>query len=366
LETVAADYAPKGVRFYYIYKALAHPETNGYVAPFTLKERLMHVQEAREKLGSRITWLCDSMNNDLKHALGDAPNSEFVIDPDGQIVISRRWSKPEELRADLAELVGEVSPVTTVADVGMKRLAPPGTAPKGVVPRMELPGRMVPLQVSPVFDASQAAEPFYVKLRAEVDQQFLRSDDGQLYLGFFLDPLYKVHWNNEAAPVRFEIDAPPGVQVTPTEFTAAEIEVPADADPREFLVTVEGKSELPITLTVKYFACDDAETFCKPVTQQYQIAMVQDRDGGSRRSSSGRSSNSRRPGGATAQSSQMNERREMMMKRFPLHNALDSDGDGEISAEELKSAARSLRQLDRNRDGRITADELRPSPTSRR
>ena len=46
----------------------------------------MHVTEARAKLGSQITWLCDSIDNDLKHALGDAPNSEFIIDPNGQII----------------------------------------------------------------------------------------------------------------------------------------------------------------------------------------------------------------------------------------------------------------------------------------
>ena len=72
METVERDYSPRGVKFFYIYKALAHPEQNGYITPFTLKERLMHVAEAKEKLKSRFTWLCDSMTNDLKHALGDA------------------------------------------------------------------------------------------------------------------------------------------------------------------------------------------------------------------------------------------------------------------------------------------------------
>ncbi len=57
LETVERDYAPQGVRFYYVYKALAHPEYNGYVAPYTLEDRLMHVAEAERTLGSRIPWL---------------------------------------------------------------------------------------------------------------------------------------------------------------------------------------------------------------------------------------------------------------------------------------------------------------------
>ena len=52
------------------------------MTPFTLKERLLHVQEAKKTLGATVPWLCDTIDNDLKHALGDWPNSEFVIDPD--------------------------------------------------------------------------------------------------------------------------------------------------------------------------------------------------------------------------------------------------------------------------------------------
>ena len=59
----------------------------------------MHVAEAKRTLGSRIPWICDTMENDLKHALGDRPNSEFVVDPDGKIVVSRSWSSPSDLRA---------------------------------------------------------------------------------------------------------------------------------------------------------------------------------------------------------------------------------------------------------------------------
>ena len=78
------DYAPKGVKFYYLYKTLAHPGMSGYVAPFTLAERLMHVEQAEVQLGSRIPWIADAMTNELKHALGDMPNSEFISDPDGR------------------------------------------------------------------------------------------------------------------------------------------------------------------------------------------------------------------------------------------------------------------------------------------
>jgi hypothetical protein len=63
VETIYRDYVPKGVKFYYLYKSLAHPELLGYVGPVTFEERLMHIQEAKRTLGSEITWLCDTMSN---------------------------------------------------------------------------------------------------------------------------------------------------------------------------------------------------------------------------------------------------------------------------------------------------------------
>ena len=84
MEAVRVDYESRGVRFYYVYKALAHPEQNGYVRPYTLQERLAHVKEARRTLGSGFTWICDAIDNPIKHALGNAPNSEFVIDGEPQ------------------------------------------------------------------------------------------------------------------------------------------------------------------------------------------------------------------------------------------------------------------------------------------
>ena len=57
--------------------------------------------------------------------------------------------------------------------------------------------------------------PFYAKLRAEGDPDLLATGTGTMYLGFHLDPLYRVHWNNEVDPVEFEITAPAGVTVTP-------------------------------------------------------------------------------------------------------------------------------------------------------
>ena len=278
LETIYRDYAPQGVNFYYIYKTLAHPELDGYIEPFTLEERLMHVKEAQRTLGSEITWISDSMSNDLKHALGDSPNSEFVVDPEGKIVRLRAWSRPDELRKDLEQLVGPVENPTRVSDLNLKVEAPPKVAASGVVPRVRVPGRMSSVRIEP----KASSQPYYMKLRAEVDQQFLRDGEGNLYVGFHPDPLYHVHWNNLVDPVKYQITAPDGVTVSPAAGEGLEVEEASDIDPREFLVDIKktGDSQDPLQLAVRYFACNDEEGWCIAISQEYEIYLERDRDAG--------------------------------------------------------------------------------------
>ncbi len=280
METIYRDYAPKGVHFYYIYKTLAHPELDGYVEPFSLEERLMHVKEAQRTLGSEIAWISDTMSNDLKHALGDMPNSEFVVDPAGTIVRMRVWSRPDQLRSDLEELVGPVVNPTRVSDLNLNFEAPPKVAASGVVPRVELPGRMLPVKIEP----QSSSQPFYMKLRAEVDQRFLREGEGTLYVGFFPDPLYHVHWNNLVDPVKYEISAPEGITVSPEKGEGPKVKEASDMDPREFLLDIKrsGDSQEPLQLAVRYFACNDEEGWCVAVSQEYSISLEPDPDGGRR------------------------------------------------------------------------------------
>ena len=103
---------------------------NGYLPLLTLEERLLHVQEAKKKLGSGIAWICDTMENEVKHGFGGRPNSEFVIDPHGKIVAARQWSDPEALRGDLAKLLGPVEIPTSIRNLDMKTAVPPKEAPR--------------------------------------------------------------------------------------------------------------------------------------------------------------------------------------------------------------------------------------------
>lgn len=53
------------------------------------------------------------------------------------------------------------------------------------------------------------------------------------------------------------------------------------------------------------------------------------------------------------------------MRMLPLMQALDTNSDGELSAEEIAAAGQSLKKLDKDNDGKLTREELRPTPPGR-
>ncbi len=351
--------------FYYIYKPLAHPEYNNYIAPVTIEERLMHVEEAKRVLGTQFNWLADTMDNVYHEAMGQTPNSELVIDPEGVIVARRAWSDPAAVRADLERLVGPVDHPTKIADLDMPAPKPAPTVTKGVVPRIEKPQGMWPIEIKPVLESSD--QPFYVKARAEGDPGILADGNGTLYLGFHLDPLYHVHWNNDAGPVQFQLKAPPGVVVTPASGVGPEVSEPADADPREFLVNVTADSlDQPLDLDVFYFACDDALTFCIPVNQSYQITLARDEshDWSIQTNQTGPQLGGGPPGigaGGGGRGAGGGGRGR------PNFAGMDANGDGRISMEEAPGQMQSFfGQMDADSDGFISESEFQSGPGRRR
>jgi hypothetical protein len=156
---------------------------------------------------------------------------------------------------------------------------PPKVAPTGIVPMLQLKGEYVPLKTQAQVNKSQ--HPFYVKLRAEADRNVLDTGKGKVYLGFFLDPIYHVFWNNQVAPVQYEIIPSQGVAVSPIRAVGPTVNAPKDGDPREFLLEVEReKSTEPIRLILHYFGCTDR--WCTKIAQEYLISWDVDRDGGRR------------------------------------------------------------------------------------
>ena len=49
-----------------------------------------------------------------------------------------------------------------------------------------------------------------------------------------------------------------------------------------------------------------------------------------------------------------------MMSRYPVMKALDVDGDGKLSAQEIDNASVALRYLDDDGDGSLSRSELSP------
>lgn len=334
------DYAPKNVKFFFIYKTLAHPELAGdYVQPFTLDERLAHARQAKKQLGATIPWLVDPMDNRLKHALGDRPNSEFIIDPQGKIVRKRAWSNPLEIRKDLEVLVGKVEKVTKEEDIKLAIQLPlKMPAERGVTERIKRP-RMQAIEMTPIIDPK--SPPFYAKLRVEADESAIRDGKGKMYLGFHLDPFHNAHWNNLTPPLKYKIELPEGVKIAGATGEAPKVSVASDCDPREFLLDVEEwTADKSIKLTVTYSACvGDA---CHAIKQEYVIHMKRDKDGGGARGAGAgywgeefarqQVARSKRNDGKV-------DKTEVMGLIVPHFDKLDTNKDGYLDLEELKIVA---------------------------
>jgi len=125
----------------------------------------MHVAEAKRRLGMSVAWLADTMDNYFHDAMGKTPNSEVVLDSDGQVVVRRGWSDPVALRADMEHLVGAVDHPTAIADLNLPVQPPIPTVAKGIVPRVPKPAGALPMQIEPQLEGTDV--PFYAKLRAE-------------------------------------------------------------------------------------------------------------------------------------------------------------------------------------------------------
>lgn len=338
LETVNHDYKEKGVQFYFIYKSLAHPELAGdYIQPFTLEERLAHASQAKNQLGTNIPWVVDAMDNRLKRALGDRPNSQFIIDPNGRIVVKRAWSNPKLVREELAGYVGPSVNRTTIEDLNLTYGSPLKlSAPHSDSPRINRENMMA-IICKPVIEESTA--PFFAKLRVEVERKVLQGAAGKIYLGFQLDPIHDAHWNNLNDPLEFTLSGLEGVKIEPTTATTVQSSLATDSDPREFLLEVkEWPSAAPVTLSVKYYACTP-DGSCHAVAQKYRIELERDIDGGSAKG--------RGPG--------------LWAEKEFSTRLLDGDrnGDQKISTSEAAGIIQPhFDKLDSNYDGQLDRSEL--------
>ncbi len=371
VEAVYADYKNRDdIQFFFMYKSLAHPELNGYVQPATLDERLTHIVEAKRVLGTTIPWLCDGTDNAVRHALGFGPNTQIVINPEGEVVHALGWSDGEILREQLVGFVGKTDTTTRVADLELKRGKPfrnQRSYQKGVLEKPTFTSELIPIKIAPIESANS---PLYVKPRLEVSRNVLSRGSGELYLGFFLDPIHHVHWNNLAAPLKYEFTLPDGTVISPKKAMSPKVDQDADSDPREFALAVTSIGDAKTAeLAIHYFACSDEEGWCVPVTQKYSIAFERDLDGGgtngrSFRTAGGAGRGQGGPGGrggpgggqrggpGRGQPPGGQQLKQRIME-------MDTDGNGSISRDEATGRLRQdFGDFDSNDDGKIDDSEI--------
>jgi len=281
IEAAARDYAPKGVQFSYIYRFLAHPENNSYLQPFHQKERARQAQLARETFSTAVPWLYDVMDNQTAEALAaDTNHQVFLFSSDGEEIYAGSIDEDEKLRQALVKAVGPVEAPTLPDTLPEPGIEPVNMPESMLVERVNVNTKVenfIPLQITPL----ESRQPHYVKLRAEGNTALLESEKGKLYIGFHIDPLYQVEWNNLGEPLKYAIKTPEGV-IAPSINSAPRVTQQAtDSEPREFLLEARklDRSQ-PLTLQVVYSVHSPRSKSNVEVQQQYLIYLAKDPFGG--------------------------------------------------------------------------------------
>ena len=321
-----------------------------------MEERLAQARTAKTRLKNTIPFYVDGMDNSALQAFGNSPNSEVVIDSTGKILHSKGWCDGAALRSAMKKIAGPTETTTRAEDLGLPSFRGVSRSSGKAVPRVRPTEPLSALRIEP----ADSTEPYFVKLRAEAGRGVLSNSAGksELYLGFHLDPIHDVHWNNLVDPVTYTISAPEGVTITPTTGTGPKVSASTDTDPREFLGSVDGWNDQgPLTVKVIYYGCsdgngDDAKAFCRKIEQTYVVHRERDRNAGMVQSR-GRGPGGRGGGGGRGNMGQGQNGDERMMR-------MDTNGDGKISAEEAKGTPMERRfdMLDRNGDGELDTAEL--------
>jgi len=253
------------------------------------------------------------------------------------------WSDAKELRKVLVELVGPVAKISTVESLDLPTVSPMSTPSEEVITRITVNETLIPIIVQP----ENYNNTYYVKLRAEVSSGLLEDGSGKLYLGFHLDPIHDVHWNNLVDPLKYEIIVPEGTNIEKSTGMAPTINQPSDTDPREFLIEVNNwrpRDHMPIE--VIYYACDEDDKWCKIVIQNYTLILDRDSYAGG---VIGRSF--RAPSG-----DQTMQRGNKIVERMMN---FDKNQDGLLSKDEVPERMRMrFDTIDANNDGFLSRSEI--------
>lgn len=329
-----------------------------------ISERLLQLTEARKKLGTKVAWITDTMDDDIRKGLRSGSWSVYLISPEGEVVYASGRIDANSLRSALSKAVGPVATPTKASDLNLPRI---DRAARLVNEDSEL-GVARPEGLSIVtIVAKEPEETYYVKLRADADNALLHTGTGRLFLGFYPDPIHDAHWNNLTPPMKYKLTLPDGVTATPAKASAKKGVGDSDTKPRQFWVDISSDNPFEeIGLKLDYFGC--TSELCLPLTHEYTIKMENEncgsrtfgmntgRAGSTKRSSSGGSRMERLDTDRNGKVSfdemyiQMKNRRgndfskEQAQQRF---NIMDSNNDGVLSDDELANAPQNQGNIKR-------------------
>jgi len=278
IEATSQAYESGDIRFFYIYRYLSHPENNGYLQPFHIMERARQAQLAVQLLQTRIPWLLDTMDNEVAKTLLHEGNhaSIFIFSSDGRQRFAGAISDLSAFRKALENLAGAPDAANAPSRTPALKLKPINLKPAEVVSRIEfnpVVDAFLPLEISP--QASRS--PYYVKLRAEASTTLLKSGAGKVYLGFHIDPLYNMEWDNSKDPLKYKVYTPEGV-LAPSVNRAPRITAePMDSEPREFILEARNLDlSKPISIKVEYNVSSPDRRSREKISQSYLVYLRSD------------------------------------------------------------------------------------------
>ena len=347
LEALALNHASDDLQVFYIHHQLAFPENHGLLQPFNEFERIQQSKEMAKQLKTKIPWLCDTMENTVLQKLPPHPEERiFIYSADGAELFSGSLQTPRPIMDKLIELLGAPQKKIHPNQLPEPTIEPLELEPPKWVKRIYFNPQIqhfVPLKLVP----RDSRLPHYVKLRAEADSALLKTGNGNLYLGFHIDPLYKAQWNNSGTTLNYTI-IPTGGTVTPSTQSAPRIREACDGEPREFVITAEQQNtELPLLLKVTYSVYLPSLKSTIDVTQEYLIYLQEDPLGGQayRRQIAYRDP---APKTYSAESTAIPS----ALRRY------DADGNGKLTRNEVKGTLYSkFPEIDTNRDGYLNSTE---------
>lgn len=354
MEAAFRDYTGKDVGFLYLYRYLKHPENNRFLQPFSLRERARHVMEANKQLQTSVPWLCDTMDNQAAEWLEETGNDLFIFDKNGEEIFSGKLNDAK-LSEQLEQRVGPVKEVTAPTALSATALPPQKQQEPTYFKPLKLnaeKNQYRPLQVTPL----ESNMPFYVKLRAEANQSLLITGDGQMYLGFRIDPLYgNVEWNNLGTALSYAINVPPRTAMSPSMNDAEKnTQSSLDSDPREFVLQVrKWNTASPLPITVTYSLHSSEGNWTRNITQKYIVYLAEDRFAGS---VFGRQDASPATTEKTADKEQLAK---LYAARYTTYmRKYDVNRDGKLSAAEVPPEIRNAwDRADQNKNGFLEEDE---------